>query len=177
MTERFIVTTGHRRHRLRARRTRIAGGGSGPVGLQEAAGVVNADEVDAFSRVGTFKVFLDGKYSKPILIPFGTSGYQIWCFRDEKKLVVKQTSLAKGKQSSVWSQFSMKKARRPRRKVLGEYRAEAKRFANNLGDWRSTSNHRGALSVGKFSDLLVQCPEFGTAVRKGFYGVTNVKRT
>ena len=136
-----------------------------------------ADEVDTFSRVGAFSPFLNGKRIEPSVIRFGSFSYRIWCFRDAKKLVVRRKSLVEGKRSSAWSQFSINETEGRSRRFRGEFRGKTKPLPNNrLGDWESTSTHQGALSIGEFADLLVQCPEFAATVREGFYGTNSIER-
>lgn len=115
-----------------------------------------ADEIEAFSEVGAFAVFLDG-VPKRSWIRVGDSKYKVWCFPERGRVVLK-------KKHGSWSLFSCPRhrsgGRRPARRPATRIRR-----SGTLGDWKRVSSHRGSLDVGDLLGLALRSDEFAAALR------------
>lgn len=132
---------------------------------------ITADDVDAFSRVGAFSVFLDGTPKIPA-ISFAGCTYRVWTFPDAKRIAVSKT---RGTRSTVsWSLFERRdpKLRGGRRRRLGRPRPASSRRdvvsrtlePRPLGTWVECCYHDDAMCVGEFTDLLIRCPDVARIV-------------
>ena len=114
-----------------------------------------ADDIEAFSEVGAFDVFLEG-VPKRSWIRVGDGKYKLWCFPERGRVVLK-------KKQGSWSLFSCPRRRSGRRRPAR--RLAARRRSGTLGNWRAVSSHDGSLEVGDLLDLALRSDEFAAALR------------
>ena len=110
---------------------------------------ITADNVDAFSEIGAFAVFKNGRPKVP-WIPVDDNEYKVWVFPHH--IVLKR-------RSGPWSLFAYNtEPRRSRRR-------QRQRRRRQRHSWSAVCTHRDALSVGKLMDLMLRCPALYERVR------------
>ena len=146
-----------------------------------------ADDVDAFSRVGAFSVFLPEPQPLSNAFDHNEWNYKIGVCPGEKKIVVRRKRTTHPEEArapmptselgrqlhrirysedvSPWSLF----AAEPMPGRYGRRRARRAEGRPAPTDWRAVCMHDGAMNIGEFLDLLMRRPAIAEWIHKALY--------
>ena len=123
-----------------------------------------ADDIEAFTAVGAFSVFLPRVTRTRRRITVGDDEYRCWCFPEQRQIVLQR-------RGGPWSSFKWFAPRRPARRgppTIERLRRPRGRLAG-LMDWRTAASHEDALSVGNLVELMRRSRDFRRIVQRAVH--------
>ena len=118
----------------------------------------SANDVEAFSKVGAFSEFC-ARVPRTDPIKHRERQHWVWCFTSGRlqTVIVGQRS---GGRATQWSRFE--------RRCGGRRRRSGRARRTRRGGWVERCHHDGAMELGLFMELLIDCPRVYAAIHGAF---------